>query len=218
MKRFLTAATFQLIIFSAIGQGAVGIGTTNPNIISSLDLGSSGKPLILPRLTTPEMNAVNANALGLVVYNTTEHQLYAYMRYRTSFQIGTSNNRWQPISTGPRMIAWGVVDSFGTVISGSGHFSVVWDASNNWYTLTTTSHPYYRDTMLLMINPVGNGSWDQAVSTGELIEGSVRRASIKFTDVSRTAAGWSALSSRRRSWFHFVLYDLRRDPYSSLSR
>jgi hypothetical protein len=115
------------------------------------------------------------------------------------------------------MIAWGVVDSFGAVKSGSGNFSVLWNATDNWYTITTTSHPYYKDSMLLMITPVGNGSWDQAVATGELIEGSIRRATVKFTDVSRNASGWSALAQRRRSWFHFVLYDLRKDPYNQLN-
>jgi hypothetical protein len=195
---------------------SVGIGTTNPNAGAILDLGPAGKPLILPRLTSPQMNAVSPVAQGMIVYNITEHQLYSFMRFRSTNIIGQSANRWQPISTGPAMITWGVVDSFGAVKSGSGNFSVNWDADERWYTITTTSHPYYKDSMLLMITPVGNGSWDQAVATGELIEGSVRRATIKFTDVSRISAGWSVDASRRRSWFHFVLYDLRKDPYNLL--
>lgn len=64
-----------------------------------------------------------------------------------------------------------------------------------------------------MITPGGNGSWDQAVSTGELIEAGGRFASIKFTDISLTVDGYNILERRRRSGFHFVLYDLRKDPY-----
>ncbi len=193
---------------------SVGIGTTTPNSSSSLDLGPSAKPLILPRLTSSQMNAVTGASEGMLLYNTNEQQMYGYMRYRTSITPLLSNYRWQPVSTGPRMLAWGIVDSFGTEINGSLSYNVTWDATNHWYQLDLTSpHEYYKDSMLLIITPVGNGSWDQAVSTGELIQSPSRYATIKFTDVSRIAAGFSTLNSRRRSGFHFTLYDLRKQPY-----
>ncbi len=216
--KILSTAVLVILLGTGLlnAQGSIGIGTTNPNAASILDLGSGGKPLILPRLTSSQMNTVSPVAQGMIVYNTTEHQLYTWMRFRSTNIIGQATSRWQPISTGPAMIAWGVVDSFGAVKSGSGNFSVNWDVDDRWYTLTTTSHPYYKDSMLLMVNPVGNGSWDQTVATGELIEGSIRRATIKFVDVSRSVAGWSQEDIRRRSWFHFVLYDLRKDPYNLL--
>ncbi len=214
MKKIALFPLLLLSFFSMAQTTSVGIGTTTPNSSSSLDLGPSAKPLVLPRLTITQMNAVSSPAQGMLIYNTTEHQLYSYMRFRSSFIIGQSSNRWQPVSTGPRMLAWGVVDSFGNEINGSLSYSVTWDATNNWYRLLLTNpHEYYKDSMLLMVTAVGNGSWDQAVSTGELIEGSERLASIKFTDVSRIADGFSTLISRRRSGFHFTLYDLRKDPY-----
>ncbi len=203
-----------LLIGYCITAQSVGIGTTAPNNSSSLDLGQSAKPLVLPRITTSQMNSVTSPALGMIIYNTDEHQLYSYMRFRSNLIIGQSSNRWQPVSTGPRMLGWGVVDSFGTELNGSLTYSVTWDATNNWYRLSLTHpHEYYKDSMLLMITPVGNGAWDQIPSTGELIEGNARLASIKFTDASRIADGFSVLLSRRRSGFHFVLYDLRKDPY-----
>jgi hypothetical protein len=193
---------------------SVGIGTTAPNSSSILDLGPSAKPLVLPRLSLTQMNEITNPAQGMIIYNTDEHQLYSYMRFRTTLLIGQSNNRWQPVSTGPRMLAWGVIDSFGTEINGSPTHDITWDATNHWYRLSLTNpHEYYKDSMLLMITPVGNGSWDQAVSTGELIEAGGRFASIKFTDISRIAAGFNTLESRRRSSFHFILYDLRKEPY-----
>jgi hypothetical protein len=203
-----------LFFFYFANAQTVGIGTTTPNSSSVLDLGPSAKPLVLPRLSLTQMNAVTSPAQGMIIYNTDEHQLYSYMRYRTALLIGQSDNRWQPVSTGPRMLAWGVVDSFGTEINGSLSYSVTWDATNHWYRLSLTNpHEYYKDSMLLMITAVGNGSWDQAVSTGELIEAGGRLASIKFTDVSRIAGGFNTLESRRRSGFHFTLYDLRKKPY-----
>jgi hypothetical protein len=218
MKKNVLTVFFLAASIGMLSAQSVGIGTTNPNAGSILDLGPAGKPLILPRLTSAQMNAVSPVAQGMIVYNTTEHQLYTWMRYRSTTQINFTTNRWQPISTGPAMIAWGVVDSFGAVKTGSSNFTVNWDEDERWYTLTTVSHPYYKDSMLLMINPVGNGSWDQTVSTSEIVEGSIRRANIKFIDISRMVSpNFNDFSSRRRSWFHFVLYDLRKDPYKILN-
>jgi len=212
MKKLLV---FTILLISHFSNAqSVGIGTTSPNSSSVLDLGPSGKPLVMPRLTNAQMDAVTGVAVGMIVYNTDQHQLFSYGRFRSNVVIGESSNKWQPISTGPRMLAWGVIDSFGTEISGSKTHFVTWDEVNLWYRLRLLEpHEYYKDSMLLMITPVGNGSWDQAVSTGEVIEGNDRLASIKFIDVSRVADNFSALNVRRRSNFHFVLYDLREDPY-----
>lgn len=212
------AIIFPLLFISSICQAqSVGIGTNTPNGSSILDLGPSAKPFVLPRLTLTQMNEVASPALGMVVYNTDEQQLYSYMQYQVlpvNPPPGQSNNRWQPVSTGPRMLAWGVVDSFGTQINGSFTFTVTWDPTTNWYRMGLSNpHQYYKDSMLLMVTPVGSGSWDQMPSTTELIEPGGRIAIIKFTDASRLASGSSSLDSRRRSGFHFTLYDLRRNPY-----
>lgn len=211
MKLLLTITLFYIVTDSFCQS--VGIGTVTPNPSSSLDLGPSARPVILPRLSSEQMNAVSSPAQGMLLYNTTEHQLYSYMRYRSTLVIGQSTNKWQPVTTGPRMIAWGYVDSFATERTGSANFAVVWDAENNWYTITTTSHPFYKDSMMLMIQPVGNGSHDRVSSIGELIEGSARRATVKFVDVSMVAGGATIIAQRRRSDFYFTLYDLRKEPY-----
>lgn len=209
MEKFLLIPLLFLSYIS-VAQ-SVGIGTNSPVSSSVLDMGPSAKPMVLPRLTSAQMNAVSPAALGMMVFNTDEQQIYSYMKYRVNI---ININRWQPISTGPRMLAWGIVDSFATTITGGNTHSVTWDATNNWYRLQLSNpFEYYKDSMLLMITPVGNGSWDQVVSTGELIESSSRLASVKFTDVSRSVDGFSAVDRRRRSGFHFVLYDLRKVPY-----
>ncbi len=151
----------------------------------------------------------------MLIYNNQQHQFYGYMRQRTLTinDVKIPINKWLPISTGPRMLAWGSLDSLGTIRSGSGNFTIDWNTENNWYELGITSHSYHRDSMLLMITPVGNGSWDQTVTTGEIFIGPISKASIKFVDVSRIVAGFSELDRRRKSYFHFVLYDLRQSPY-----
>jgi hypothetical protein len=54
---------------------SVGIGTTNPNTSSVLDLSGSSKPLLLPRLTTALRNGLNPVTKGFVFFNTTENVL-----------------------------------------------------------------------------------------------------------------------------------------------
>ena len=212
MKKF-TLIPLLFVAYFSIAQ-SVGLGTTTPLSSSVLDMGPSAKPVILPRLTSAQMYAVSPLVQGMTVFNTDEQQIYSYMKYRVNVFPALTLSRWQPISTGPRLLAWGVIDSFAATITGGSTHSVTFDATNNWYKLGLTNpHEYYKDSMLLLITPVGNGSWDQVVSTGEIIEGSSRYASIKFTDVSRMIAAYSALNSRRRSGFHFVLYDMRKDPY-----
>jgi hypothetical protein len=101
MKNLFSMMFTMLIGIGILNAQSVGIGTTNPNAGSILDLGPAGKPLILPRLTSPQMNAVSPVAQGMIIYNTTEHQLYSWMRFRSTNIIGQATSRWQPISTGP---------------------------------------------------------------------------------------------------------------------
>jgi hypothetical protein len=128
--RHLAFVGIFLISHFAFGQN-VGIGTTNPNNNALLELSSTSKALQIPRLTTAQMTSIgnSLSNVGMIIYNTTEQQFYGHMRYRTSTTIGLSNYRWQPIATGPQMIAWGVVDSFAAEKNGSGNYSVVWDAT-----------------------------------------------------------------------------------------
>ena len=49
----------------------VGIGTTNPNASAELDVTSTTKGFLPPRLTTTQRNAISSPATGLTIYNTT---------------------------------------------------------------------------------------------------------------------------------------------------
>ncbi|MEJ8820354.1 hypothetical protein [Lacibacter sp. H407] len=213
---------------SNTNTGSVGIGTTTPSSRAILHLNSTTQGLFLPSLNNTQMNAISGTtAEGLVVYNNEVKSPMIYTQRGYNYQIITGNysrtNAWTPISPGPRMIAWGVVDSSGGssdnvtqtvgIKSGSGNFSVSWNADERWYQLAMPNIEFVKDSMLLLITPVGNGTWDQAVSIGEFITSSSRSATIKFADISRIATGYSMEDSRRRSSFYFVLYSLRRDPF-----
>jgi hypothetical protein len=60
----------------------VGIGTTNPDVSSILDIESSDKGVLIPRLTTAEISGITNPADGLLVYNTDTNEF--------QFNYGTS--------------------------------------------------------------------------------------------------------------------------------
>lgn len=202
---------------------SVGIGTISPLPSAILQLDASNQAFLPPRMNTQQMNAIPNPAFGMVVYNTQTQQPFVYSRYRaTSNPLLFPQNRWEPISTGPRMLAWGYIDSTsGATINGSGNFTVSWDAAagnnlSNFYRLRLSGDvAFKRDSMLLMVTAVGSGSWDQAISVSESLAAgqSVPDAAIKFTDISRKIAGLPIENQRRKSHFYFTLYDMRRQPW-----
>lgn len=72
MKKLLLFATVMFATLGAFAQGNnVGIGTTTPDNTALLDLSSTTKGLLVPRLNTTQMNAITVgNAQnGLLIYN-----------------------------------------------------------------------------------------------------------------------------------------------------
>jgi hypothetical protein len=55
-------------------DGNVGIGTTAPDTSAVLDLSSTNKGLLIPRMTTTQRNAIALPANSLVIYNTTANR------------------------------------------------------------------------------------------------------------------------------------------------
>lgn len=207
----------------------VGIGTATPNASAILDISGTSGGLLLPRLTTTQMNNMNDPARGLIIYNTTLQRPYGFYGNTASLP-----QRWRSMG-GPEVLAWGYVDSCNTdcegestdvnpvrIISGSGNFNVRWVGGiSRWYEIipsqSSTWNPLFTfgnnrgfsiDSMMLIVTPVGSGSWDVAPSIGSTtISPTDVRATVKFTDISRMISdNFDATSVRRRSRFYFVLY------------
>lgn len=60
-----------LLMLTTVFYSQVGIGTSTPDDSSVLDLSSSSKGLLMPRLTTVERDAILLPASGLMIYNLT---------------------------------------------------------------------------------------------------------------------------------------------------
>ena len=71
----LTIVTFTCFNFTALSQ--VGIGT-EPNTSAMLDVSSTEKGMLMPRMTSAQRVAISNPAEGLLVYDTDENALYFY--------------------------------------------------------------------------------------------------------------------------------------------
>jgi len=58
--------------------GNVGIGTATPNANAILDLTSTTKPFMPPRMTTTQRDNVASPTAGMVIYNSTTNVLNFY--------------------------------------------------------------------------------------------------------------------------------------------
>ena len=82
MKKHLLLMALIAISFlenKAAAQGmAVNTSGSSANASSMLDVSSTTKGLLIPRLTTAQMNAITSPALGLMVFNTTANLFYYF--------------------------------------------------------------------------------------------------------------------------------------------
>jgi uncharacterized protein (TIGR02145 family) len=62
-----------LILFSMNSFAQIGIGTETPNAAAILDITSTSRGLLLPRMTTTQRNAIASPVAGLMIYNTTSN-------------------------------------------------------------------------------------------------------------------------------------------------
>jgi hypothetical protein len=69
---------FTTNILEITASGVVGIGTTTPNNSALLDITSTTRGFLPPRMTTAQRDAIASPAAGLVVYNSTTNKHQGY--------------------------------------------------------------------------------------------------------------------------------------------
>lgn len=94
----LTAAALTTISLAASAQtGSVGIGTATPNSSAALDVSSTTKGLLIPRLTSAQRAAISNPAQGLLVFQTDGAQPGFYYNAGST---ATPNWLWLPDKAG----------------------------------------------------------------------------------------------------------------------
>lgn len=90
--KYILISFFVFSFFSINAQ--VGIGTTSPDASSAIDITSTDKGMLTPRLTTVQRTAILNPAEGLFVYDTDEDAFYYYDSTSTSWiKIGSGKTR-----------------------------------------------------------------------------------------------------------------------------
>lgn len=100
----MTATTYNI----AAAQN-VGIGTTTPNATAQLDVASSNKGFLLPRMTAFNRALITNPANGLLVYDTTSNRMYLYQN--GTWQYFINDSYWRTSST--RNWVYNTTDSIG---------------------------------------------------------------------------------------------------------
>lgn len=109
MKKYLLLCMLLWMTIMAASQ-SVGIGTSSPHPSAILELNSNNKGLLLPRLTTSQINALASPANGLVVFNTDDTSLY--IRRNSAFgklAVG-EDNLWKRVNNSlhPQALSIGI--------------------------------------------------------------------------------------------------------------
>ena len=104
----LFALSFLLFVDAAHAQ--VGIGTTTPDTSAALDIHSTTKGVLFPRMTQIQRSAIVAPAVGLMVYQTDEYSgFYYYGSDNADFGLtaGTAvpANKWLRLASENRFVA-----------------------------------------------------------------------------------------------------------------
>jgi hypothetical protein len=77
MIRFLWALLF--VVSSAyVFSQSIGIGTSSPNASAILDVSSSAKGILIPRMTTSQRAAITSPATGLIVFDTNTNSFWFF--------------------------------------------------------------------------------------------------------------------------------------------
>ncbi|MBD0831783.1 hypothetical protein [Aestuariibaculum sediminum] len=93
----IVSHTFILILVSCVVHAQVGIGTTNPDPSSVLDISSTSQGILVPRMTTAERIAINNPATGLLVYDTSLGE-FAYSNDGSWSTLGNAKSANQTTS------------------------------------------------------------------------------------------------------------------------
>ena len=139
MKRIKYISAFCILFYTCLSlKGQVGIGTTTPDASSILDLSSTTKGMLIPRMTTAQRNAIGTPVSGLMIYNTST----------SAFNFYTGS-------------AWT------TLFSGSSGVNSITGTANRITLGGTTSDPivdisssYVGQNSITTLGTIGTGTWN----------------------------------------------------------
>ncbi len=111
LRNILIALALLLIISDSYAQVAINDNGGNPNIAAMLDVRSTNKGFLPPRMNASQMNAISTPHAGLMVYNTTMNSVFCYNGSSWKMLFSNDGGSCGTINYGAR--------TYGTVIIGT---------------------------------------------------------------------------------------------------
>jgi hypothetical protein len=100
MKNIIALFCVMYCCYSALSQtGSIGIGTISPNNSAALEIASSTKGVLIPRMNTTQRNAIPSPATGLMVYDNTTNSFWFKSTTDWVELSDTANNVWRKNGT-----------------------------------------------------------------------------------------------------------------------
>lgn len=78
MKKITNIILVFMLFISTLATAQYGIGTTNPSASAVLDISSTSKGLLLPRMNTMQRDGIASPAAGLLIFNSTSSKFNYY--------------------------------------------------------------------------------------------------------------------------------------------
>lgn len=144
---------------------------------------------------------VGSGANGMYAINSTTPSIYAYLATTSYAGDFSSNIRVKGdidreyVSGAPKNavpVAYGTINSDGSISTGSGNFSATYNAASNWYEMTITGETYHYLTHSALATPIG-ASLPRFATTGS-VSG---RLIVSIFDTG---------GNKQQSLFNFVVY------------
>lgn len=159
MRRFFFLISVLLTQLPGFSQ-SVGVGTTTPDGSAQLEISSTNKGILIPRLTTIQRNAISSPAEGLMIYNTTDSTFYVY------------KTRWRKMGiTLPYTDTVSYIQSGISIVNTGGGGAIRGTAMNFTTAITGTAGIFGIGVMGSSVDG-GAGIWGQSTGAGSGVTGS----------------------------------------------
>lgn len=85
---------FSVLIYCFVDAQSVGIGTNSPEPSAQLDVSSTIKGILIPRMSMSQRNAINVPATGLMIYQTDNRPGFYYYNGSNWIPVSGSSTGW----------------------------------------------------------------------------------------------------------------------------
>lgn len=194
MKKIYYILTLMLCVYLQTAKAQMGVNSTGavPNAAAMLDVRSSDKGFLMPRMTTTQRDAMPAIADGLMIYNTSiaEIQVYrGFAGWQTASRMGVPFTVTGSTALGGSGVIESINNGTGHAIRGFGNgggFGVYGEGgSTGVYGVTTSGN----GTGVFGATNTNRGVWGRGLTTGDGVYGDATTGRGIYGVTSSTGIG-----------------------------